>query len=97
MGVKKKYEIVFGQPPPDNDNQVYCLNKAAGVMNGVFGLSPPPTDLNREEFDYLDEACLMLCQKDNNVCFGISMALVRIMQVNPHFKEFIKETTDKPV
>lgn len=68
---------------PSKDEDVVGLSKAGVVVNCVFGLSPPPTRMNRNECELIMKAMMIMGEKDKSIGFGLSMTAGAIASVNP--------------
>ena len=78
------FEQMYKRVPKENEN-VECLNKAAAILNMVFGMCSPPTNLTNEEWNFLNESAIVMFYEDN---FAGSMTMGVIMRANMHlFKD----------
>lgn len=85
------FKQIYKRAPEDHEN-VFALNKAGAIVNFVFGLSPAPTGLSQEEWDYLFEAGKLMSANDPSIDFAVSMTLANILEANPHLDfEFQKD------
>lgn len=68
-------------PKPEED--VEGLSKAGVVLNFVFGLSTPPSNMTPRECELIRESSQILRESNKSIGFGLSMTLSRIAQANP--------------
>ncbi len=73
----------YAKEPHKNEN-ICCLNRAGTVLNAVFILYPPPTNLDTEEWQHLLDAAKILLKKDASLTFGLNKVLGLIREANSH-------------
>lgn len=89
-------QLFFGKQLEGSDKEIADLNKAAFILNIVFGLGPVPQKLTIYEFNLITTAADLMRQEDPSIGFGITLALVQIMQHNSHLQDhFVVKNSDE--
>jgi hypothetical protein len=84
------FKEIFNREPNKNEN-VVGLTKAGIVVNCVFGLSPPPTNMNKNECSLIMDAMTIIGEKDKSIGFALAMTAGMIRNANPQCDQYWKE------
>lgn len=88
------FETMYNRAPKPGED-VKGLGKAGVVLNGVFGLSDPPSNMTTRECDLIGKSVQIMKERDNNVDIALSITLAGIARVNPQCVNCWKNTICK--
>lgn len=83
---REMFRQMFNRLPRENEN-ISELNQAGAVINMVFGLVDPPTELSEHECKRLLEAATAMTESDKSLSSAIGFTMLQIGSFNPQCTE----------
>lgn len=91
---KELFKECYEREPMEHEDYV-GLTKAGIILNFVFGMCEPPTQLSKEEYNLITQSANILAEKDPSVSFAMVMTISIIQQANQHLKPVSSNETNK--